>query len=192
MEDSHSRSRAIEIHDSNEYGCFQSSRISSHVRYGVGVDGPSVFDSDPFVRRTEALLAVHSRWYKDPFASHAFPSDNPPLFQLGQEAADRNSRSPAVLRLKLVDNIEVLSLLHILRSNFVARITCDLLGHSHFPPLAPPYRNSSNLHHVTPVLSVTCSSAFLHFSLARLASPLPDYHPALHTTGSRSLSNTPH
>src|SRR5436309_4738626 len=85
MEYSHSRSRAVEIDDSDEYGCFQSSRISSHVRYGVGVDGPGVFDSDPFVRRTEALLAVHSRWYKDPFASHAFPSDNPPLFQLGKK-----------------------------------------------------------------------------------------------------------
>src|SRR5438094_10352468 len=99
MEDSHSRSRAIEIHDSNEYGCFQSSRISSHVRYGVGVDGPSVFDSDPFVRRTEALLAVHSRWYKDPFASHAFLSGNPPLFLMGQAASDLYSHILAFLLL---------------------------------------------------------------------------------------------
>src|SRR5437899_12136464 len=98
---------------------------------GVGVDGPRVFDMDPFVSGTEASLAVHSRRYENPFAIHALPRNDPSLFQLGQEAADRDPRSPTVLGLKLVDDIEIFSLLHILWRNFMAWIACDLLGQFH-------------------------------------------------------------
>jgi hypothetical protein len=45
--------------------------------YGIGVDSTCVFDADPFVGGPEALLAVHSWRYKNPFAVQALSSDDP-------------------------------------------------------------------------------------------------------------------
>src|SRR5256885_1746903 len=65
------------------------------------------------------------------------------------------------------------------------------LGQFPLLQLGPYYRDCSNLHPVAPCLSETCSSIFLHLSLARFSPKLPEDLADLHHTRSRNRITDP-
>src|SRR5207245_11365189 len=103
--------------------------VRTHVRYVERVDTPSVSYLDPFVCGSVALLAIHSWRNKDSIALVTLSSNYPSLLQLVQESAYCDARGPAVSGHELILDIEVLSLLQLIRRDLVAWIACYFLGH---------------------------------------------------------------
>src|SRR6266699_2348982 len=175
----HPGTRALNIDDSDEDGSFETSRVRPYVGDGEGVDSSSVLDLDPFVSRTVALFAVHSRGNKDSLALVAFPRNYLPVLQLCEKSADCNSRRPTVLGFELVDNVKILALPHFVQGDFAALVACYLPRHC-LSPLGPHYSDRADLHQIPPRLSETGPCIFLHLSLSGFSPELPEDLTDLH------------
>src|SRR6266699_3376568 len=186
----HPGTRAINIDNSDEDWSLEASRVRPYVGDGESIDSSSVLDLDPFVCRTVALFAVHSRGNKNSLALEAFPSNYLPLLQLREKSADRYTRGPTVLGFKLVDNVKILALPHFVQCDFAALIACYLPRHS-FSPLGPHHSDRADLHQIPPRLGETGPYIFLHLSLSGFSPELPEDLTDLHHASRRyRITNT--
>src|SRR6267143_1351882 len=97
----------------------------------------------PSISTTATRIGVLSRrasvptWEnKNSLTLVALPRNYFPILQLSEESANRHSCGPAILRFELVDDIQILTLLHLVRSNLATLVVRDFLRHSRSPRIS--------------------------------------------------------